>query len=89
MSSSRLKNFLDEDGRVKQWPAKRVSQVEVIGYIARKFVAGSDFTEKEINEEIKKLHTFGDWAIIRRELCEMGYFSRDRNGTTYTRTTKD
>lgn len=82
---SYLKNFLDEEGRVKQWPAKRFAQLEVIEYIANKFPEGSQFSEAELNEEIKKLHTFGDWAILRREMCDLGYFERDRNGTAYLR----
>lgn len=49
---SYLKNFLDEEGRVKQWPAKRVAQLEVIEYIANKFPEGSQFSEAELNEEI-------------------------------------
>ncbi len=85
---SQLKNFLDSDGRVKQWPSKRAAQLEVIEYIAGKFPEGTRCNEAELNEEIKKLHTFGDWAILRREMCDMGYFDRDRNGTVYLRTAK-
>jgi hypothetical protein len=85
--SGKLKNFLD-DGKVRQWPAKRAMQVEVIQYIANKFLPGSHYSEPELNDEIKKLHTFGDWAILRREMCELGYFDRDKNGTVYDRTTK-
>ena len=86
--SSRLENFLDELGRVKQWPSKRGVQIELIRYIANKFADGSKYTESEINNELKKLHTFQDWALLRRELCVLGYFSRDINGHAYVRTDK-
>lgn len=85
---SNLKNFLDADGRVKQWPSKRGVQLEAIGYIANTFAEGTQYTEAELNEKIKALHTFGDWAIIRREMVDTGYFSRDTNGIAYVRTAK-
>jgi hypothetical protein len=85
---SHLKNFLDDRGRVKQWPSKRAAQIKVIEYIANHFPKGSKFSESELNEEIKQLHTFGDWAILRREMCDLGYFDRDKSGITYLRTVK-
>ena len=84
-----LKNFLDDEGRVRQWPSKRAVQLEVIEYIAGNFPHGSEFSEVELNAEIKKFHTFGDWAILRREMCDAGYFVRDINGIVYQRTTKE
>lgn len=85
---SRLNNFLDADGRVKQWPARRSVQLEVIKYIANHFDGGEQYSETELNSRIKDLHTFGDWAIIRRELCDLEYFERDTSSTTYTRTSR-
>lgn len=86
--ASRLQNFLDENGRVTQWPSKRVVQLEVVEYIASHFPDGSQYNEGQLNEKIKGLHTFGDWAIIRREMCDLGYFTRDKNGVIYTRVEK-
>jgi hypothetical protein len=83
-----LDNFLDRDGRVKQWPSKRAAQIAVIEYIADKFPEGFRYTEAALNEEIKKMHTFGDWAILRREMCDLGYFNRDKDGTNYQRVAK-
>ncbi len=84
--SSALNNFLDKNNRLMQWPSKRSIQLEAIEYIASHFPKGKKYSEAELNEEIKKLHTFGDWAILRREMCDLGYFNRDRNGVIYTRT---
>ncbi|MEI6228456.1 MAG: DUF2087 domain-containing protein [Candidatus Saccharibacteria bacterium] len=80
-----LCSFLDSNGLIKQWPSKRANQLEVIKYLAGKFPVGSTYSDKEINQKLKDLHTFGDWAILRRELCDLGYFERDRNGTIYIR----
>ncbi len=85
---SYLANFLDTSSCVKQWPAKRAAQLEVIEYIAGKFATGTKYSEAELNEVIKIWHTFGDWAIIRREMCDSGYFDRDKNSTVYFRTAK-
>ena len=86
--SSKLNNFLDENGRVKQWPSKRGVQIEVAALVASKFSIGSTYSEAEVNDIIKEHHTFGDWAIIRREMFELGFFDRVINGSVYTRTTK-
>lgn len=51
--TSRLQNFLDENGRVTQWPSKRIVQLEVVEYIASHFPDGSQYSEGQLNEEIK------------------------------------
>lgn len=84
-----LNRFLDQNGLVTQWPSKRAMQLEVISYLANKFPSDTTYTESEVNEILKRLHTFGDWAILRRELCDLGYFDRDKNGIQYKRTRKN
>lgn len=83
-----MNRFLDHDGLVKQWPSKRAMQLGVIEYLANKFPQNTTYTELEVNDTLKRLHTFGDWAILRRELCDLGYFDRGINGTEYKRTRK-
>lgn len=83
-----ITRFLDDNGLVKQWPSKRAMQLEVIAYLANKFPQNTSYTEAEVNDILKQLHTFGDWAILRRELCNLGYLDRDVNGTEYKRTQK-
>lgn len=85
---SKLINLLDGDGLLEHWPSKRSVQLEALEYIANKIDKGAQFTEAEINVKLKSLHTFGDWAILRRELCETGYLKRDKNGYCYERTDK-
>lgn len=83
-----LNNFLDDHGRVKQWPSKRAVQIEVVAYLAGKFNAETSYSESEVNDVIKKHHTFDDWAILRREMVELGFFDRDISGSIYVRTAK-
>ena len=44
-----LKNFLDENGRLLKFPAKRPMQWEALCYLAEKFQTGQEYTEKEVN----------------------------------------
>jgi hypothetical protein len=68
---NKLRNFIDEQGLLKSWPSKRTVQLEAIVYLAKKFTIGEKYTENALNERLKLLHSFGDWAILRRELCEL------------------
>lgn len=77
-----IKNFLDND-KVKLWPSKNVAKEMVRSYIAGYIQTGRKYTEKEINVLIDQYHTFGDPALIRRELCDHGLLKRDNYGREY------
>ena len=81
-----LKNFLDENQKLKTMPVKRKIKLAFLVYVADSFQTDTVYTEKEINEIINTRHTFGDPVTIRRELVEHGYLTRDRAGTRYERT---
>ena len=78
-----LRPFLDDQGRLTQWPAKQKVQRMAIDYVARQFDQGREYTEREVNERLLDWHTFRDWAILRRLLCDWGYMTRERDGTRY------
>lgn len=81
-----LKNYLDEQGRIKEFPSKRNRarlRVLVLQYLAAKFSPGTIYTEKEVNLLLNQYHTFGDPAMLRRELFENGFLDRKRNGSAY------
>ena len=67
-----LKNFVDDAGRLKQWPGKQKLQLAAMPVFAQGIPSGQRFTEREINELLNKLHTFADAALIRRFLCDLG-----------------
>jgi len=77
--------FLDDEGRVKAWPAKRAVQKLVIEYVSGKFESGRVYSEKEVNATLLKWHTFGDYFILRRGLVEEGLLKRTPNGAEYRR----
>ncbi len=84
-----LKNFVDDAGRLKQWPGKQKLQLVAAPVFAQAIPAGRRFTEREINELLNQRHTFDDAALLRRFLCDLGYLERTRDGRAYWRSTCD
>ena len=80
-----IERFLDEEGKLKQWPAKKAPQHEVLQYMAQKFELGCDYTEHEVNALLSSWHTFGDLFILRRGLIDERLLLRLPNGSRYWR----
>lgn len=81
-----LQRFLDEEGKLKQLPAKRSMQLLAFSYLAEKFETGKDYTEHEVNAILSSWHTFGDYFALRRGLIESGLLQRLPNGSKYWKT---
>ncbi|MGN0971540.1 MAG: DUF2087 domain-containing protein, partial [Aristaeellaceae bacterium] len=64
MTQDMLRGFLDAEGRVTQFPARRKKQLAVLQYLAGKFAPGRVYTEREVNEVLLGWHTFGDPATL-------------------------
>lgn len=78
-----ISNYFDVTGRLKVWPKKFKNGI--LGYLAGRFEAGRSFSEAEVNEILKGLHTFDDHALLRRELCDRGFLARKDDGSSYWR----
>lgn len=78
-----LRSFLDPDGKLKQFPAKRKMKIIALFYLAEKVEAGKDYTEQEINGLLLRWHTFHDPATLRREMYDYHFLDRTRDGRTY------
>ncbi|MBE5793040.1 MAG: DUF2087 domain-containing protein [Clostridiales bacterium] len=78
-----LKNFLDEDLRLKAFPAKRKMKIYALLYFAEKFEKGREYSEKEVGALLNQWHTFSDPATIRREMYDYGFLDRSRDGRVY------
>ncbi len=78
-----LKNHLDVEGRLKWWPSKRSKQLVALDYLVSKFEAGKTYSESEVNDLLNQWHTFGDPALLRRELFDDGQLNRKQDGTEY------
>ena len=83
---STIKSYLNSDGQITQWASKkhRQKQLLMLAYIAAHFEASKTYTEPEVNAIIKQWHTFGDHALLRRELIDARLMTRDVEGRCYS-----
>jgi len=75
--------FLDDTGKIKQIPVPNRTKIPVLEYLAGKFEAGRNYSEKEVNGIISQWHTFEDYFILRRLLVDYGLLDRTPNGAKY------
>ena len=78
-----LRNFLDEEGRLTAFPAKRKMKHLALAYLAGKFQPGARYTEKEINQLLEQWHVFHDPATLRWELYHARLLDRKKDGSLY------
>ena len=81
--NSILRNFLNAEGKLTAFPAKRKMKIYCLFYLAEKFEAGKDYTERQVNDLLLSWHTFADPATLRRELYEYHFLDRSRDGKIY------
>ncbi|MDR1617160.1 MAG: DUF2087 domain-containing protein [Syntrophomonadaceae bacterium] len=84
-SEIKIKQFLDENGKIKNLPSKNKTRLAVLFYLSQKFEIHRNYTEKEVNHLIDQWHVFGDYFILRREMVDAGFMSRESDGSRYWR----
>ena len=78
-----LRHFMDVNGKLTAFPAKRKMKIYCLFYLAQKFEPEKDYTEQEINNVLLDWHTFADPATLRRELYDYHFLDRSRDGKVY------
>lgn len=78
-----LRQF-DSAGRLMRWPARTSQQKLALWALWARLPKGEVMGERQISERLNHWHLFGDAAIIRRTLWEMGLVSRSE-GRDYRR----
>jgi hypothetical protein len=78
-----IDKLLDENGRVNRWPKKKLEKNAVLLYLHRKMNTGKIYSEKEVNEIIMQWHSFGDYALLRREMFDNFLLERTKDGKQY------
>ncbi|OHV76523.1 DUF2087 domain-containing protein [Rhizobium sp. LCM 4573] len=78
----------DREGRITRWPTKRSQQELCLWFLWSKIPSGRIFSEREISEFLNTLHLFGDAALLRRDLFDLGLVTRKRDGSDYRRIDK-
>jgi len=78
-----LKNFLNEDGTLKQIPLQGNKLLIILNFIVDAFAFDANYTEKEVNTILRRFHP--DTATLRRYLVDNGLMDRESDGTRYWR----
>lgn len=81
----RALNQFDAAGRLLRWPSRRQIQLLCLWALWSRFPAGVSLHEREVNARLNAAHGFGDAALLRRDLCGLGLFTRSRDGSDYRR----
>ena len=78
-----LARYFSPDGQslIRRFPAKEKKKIIVMQRLMDGFEAGKDYSEKEINEIIKR--SFDDFESVRRALIQYGFMDRVADGTRY------
>jgi hypothetical protein len=78
-----LKNFLNEDGILKAFPAKYKMKIYALYYLTSKFEHGRLYSEREVNELLNRWSSFGDPVTLRRELYNRRFLDRKSDCSVY------
>ena len=78
-----LQNFLDAEGRIKQFPAQRKKFEVLARHVLNAFEPGMRYTGKEVNEILARYNE--DTAYLRRSLIDMKLMAREPDGSAYWR----
>lgn len=78
-----VKNYLDNQGRLTIFPAKKKKQKIALFYLASKINANQIYTEKDVNSLLDEWHTYNDPCTLRRELYNNRFIGRTEDGTSY------
>ena len=69
------------NGRLNHIPVKHKKLLAVLRWLATEFEPDVLYSEREVNQIIEQYHE--DYARLRRELIEIGFLRRERDGKTY------
>jgi DNA-binding HxlR family transcriptional regulator len=70
------------NGKLPRIPSKLRKTRVILRWVATLFEPDRLYTEKEVNEVIKTVHS-ADYATLRRELVDFGWLRRERDGGKY------
>lgn len=81
----RLLRFFDQTGRMIRWPGKHGQQTDCLWVVWSRLPSGPTGDEAAVNARLAALHSFGDHALLRRELYDRGFLDRTPDGRAYRR----
>jgi hypothetical protein len=78
-----IRHFLDDSGKIRQYPSKRKQQIICMLYLAYKFDADKKYKESEINDILDQWATFNDRAMLRRDMINTRILGRKTDCSEY------
>lgn len=70
-----IRDYLTPTGKLKTIPAQEKKLLAILRYLAQSFEMGKSYSEREVNEILKKFHD--DFASLRRYLIDYGFMQRE------------
>ena len=71
----------EEPLRLKLFSPKEKKKIVILRRIAREFIPGRDYSEREVNELLKAIYP--DFATLRRALIDYRFLTRTSDGRVY------
>jgi hypothetical protein len=71
-----VRDFMGPDGKFKSLPMQQKKFMSVLRYVVNAFDPGVAYTEKQVNEMLKRYHP--DSASLRRGLVDTGMVTREK-----------
>lgn len=81
----RTARHFDVAGCLISWPAKTSLRDDCLWVLWSQLPPRQSLTETELNRRLRALHSFGDHALLRRDLCDAGLVARTPDGRDYRR----
>lgn len=85
MDKLEITRLLDGQGRLPALPKRPAMRLVALRWLLSLFAQGRIYTEGEVNALLVDRSATGDYALLRRELCESGLLSRTKTGSRYWR----
>ncbi len=82
---ARAIGHFDEKGQLIRWPSRRSHQVLALWALWSAFPTGVSLDDAAVKTFITARHRFGDHALLRRELVDLGLLTRTIDGRDYRR----
>lgn len=79
----------DATGRLQRWPSKRADQLLVLWVVWSYLPSDVQLSEPEVSSMLRDWHDYEDYALLRRELCDLDMMRRTPNGRIYRRVEHD
>ena len=82
----RTARYFDDAGLLGRGPSKVSQQRLCLWLLWSRLPAETEMTERQVSDRLKAAHLFGDHALLRRDMVDMGLLARNRDGSVYRRT---